>query len=206
MNEEDITFDSLPDESQLNSAGEQNTVGNVADNGNAQPEAMTLSELNQFLGKNFTDKATALKALKDTFSYVGKKKEDIESEVKAKIAGDNSKTDALARELEEMRKERFYDKNPQYAEPSVRKLIERIGGNPSEVVNSEEFKTIFTKVADYDKSQNLRTVLESNPRLASSRDSFSKARDILSKSQNLSADKAIVDELATNAVMDAYGM
>jgi hypothetical protein len=140
-----------------------------------------------------------LKSFKDTFSYVGKKKEDIEREVTSKLQV-NEQTNKLAQEIEEMRKERFYDKNPQYS--SLRSVIEKAGGNPADVVNQDWFKEISTKVSGYEETQKLKTVLESNPRLASSRDSLSKAREL---SQTGGSRDAIENNIL-NAVKDAYGL
>lgn len=215
MNEENITPEGQADGSQLNSPAPEGTVEGVINQVKAsmQPNAekptavenMTLSELNEALGKSFKDKTSAIKSLKDTFSYVGKKVADIKKEVVSDVKS-NEATDKLAKELEEMRKERFYDKNPQYADPSVRKLIERIGGSPSDVVNSEEFKTIFSKVSGYDESQKLRTVLESNPRLASSKDSLTKARELQARGATQGASKQEVERLAVSAVKDLLNM
>lgn len=206
MNDENITPDGQVDVSQLNTATPEGTVGTVPNGGIAPAaEAMSLSELNAALGKNFKTRDSAIKSIKDTFSYVGKKVDDIKKEVVSEVKTSEA-TDKLAKELEEMRRERFYDKNPQYAEPSVRKLIESAGGNPADVVNREEFKTIFAKVSGFDESQKLRTVLESNPRLASSKDSLTKARELQSKGATQGQSRAEVERLAVSAVKDLLGM
>ena len=193
MDNENIIPEAVPDASQLNAADAQGTVGSVSADG------MTLSELNKHLGKNFPNRDSALKAIKDTFSYVGKKIEDVKKEVIASTANDN-RLDQLAKELAEERKERFYLQNPQYK--SARAVIEKFGGNPSQVVDSAEFKEVFTKISGYDESQKLKTVLESNPRLSSSRDNLTKARDIAVKLDRPSEE---VESLVANAVKDAYG-
>lgn len=189
-----IIPDSVPETSQLNVADDNGTVEAVSADG------MTLSELNQHLGKNFPNRDSALKAIKDTFSYVGKKKEDVKKEMLSEVKNDE-RIDLLAKELSEERRERFYDRNPQYT--SLRKVIEKIGGNPVDVVNSEEFKEIYTKVSGYDETQKLKTVLESNPRLSSSRDSLTKAREI---NANHDRPTAEVESLVVNAVKDAFGL
>lgn len=192
MHEEDITLEALSDESQLNSADADGTVDTMT---GGQP-ALTLAELNAKLGKNFKDTETALKALKDTFSYVGKKKEDITREVKSQLDTE-TKTEQLARELEEMRKERFFDKNPQFADPNVRKLIESLGEKPHEVVERPEFKEVFSKVTSYEESTKMNNVLESNSRLAQSKDTLQKAQEL----QKSGASQDAVEELVTKAVL-----
>jgi len=194
MNDENIIPDGQVGASQLNAAAPAGTVGSVP-TGSApsatEAQGMTLEELNKALGKQFPNRETALKSIKDTFSYVGKKKEDIEKEVLAGIQN-NNRVDILARELEIERTERFYDRNPQYASPEVRRFIESTGKKPSDVVSSEDFKAIFNKVVEYDKSVKLKTVLESNPRLSSSRDNIVKAREALKAgNQQESAEAAL---------------
>jgi hypothetical protein len=200
MDEDNITQEGNAGESQLNSAAPEGAVGTVTKD---QADSLSLAELNRLTGKNFPSKESALKSITDTYSYVGKKREDVAREVKAEISASDV-TDKLARELEEMRKERFFDRNPKYAEPSVRKLIERLGGSPEQTVDSPEFKAVFEKVSGYDESQKLKTVLGSNPRIAASRDSLAKAREISMAGQAGTSDE--VNALVANAIKDAYGM
>lgn len=151
--------DALPGGDDVASAGGGN--GSVAD------VTLSLVELNQFLGKNFGDKETALKALKDTQSFVGKRKEDIEKEVRASIAGSpaSSQTpvspDSKVRSLEE---EVFYLKNPQYK--GYENIIRKMGSTPAEVVDSEEFKTIFENGKAAAEVAQRKSVVSSSPRLA----------------------------------------
>jgi hypothetical protein len=201
MDPENITGAGLPDASQLNAPDPVTAVGNGAGTGNAL-EALSLAEINASLGKQFPNKEAALKSIKDTISYVGKKKEDIEKEVLATVRTDD-KISQLQKEIETERKERFFDRNPQYADPSIRKLIDSLGGNPSDVVNREEFKTIFEKVSGYDKSAKLKTVLESNPRMVSSRDNLTKARESLKTAGHVTHE---VQGHALNAVKEAFGL
>ena len=195
MPEENITPAAQPDASQLNAAGAAGTVGSVPS------EAMTLAEINSALGKNFLTKEAAINSWKETNSFVGTRKEQIESEVLAKL-GNQDQTNKLAQELEEMRRERFYDKNPQYS--SLRAVIEKVGGNPADVVNADWFKDTYTKVSGYDESQKLKTVLESNPRLNSSRDALSKAREL--SQSNPTGNKDAIESNVLSAIKDAYGM
>ena len=194
MEDNNTTPEAVPEASQLNAADANGTVGNVSADG------MTLSELNQHLGKNFPNRDSALKAIKDTFSYVGKKKEDVKKEVLSEVNTDK-RIDQLAKELAEERKERFYDRNPQYKD--LRSVIENAGGDPAEVVTKDWFKEISTKISGYNETQKLKTVLESNPRLSSSRDSLTKAREVASKTIRPTEE---VEALVASAVKDAYGL
>jgi hypothetical protein len=194
--EEIINPEGQPDGSQLNPADPAGTVSNVA------AEGLTLSELNATLGKNFPTKEAALKSFKDTYSYVGKKVDDIKREVLSDVKNDD-RLNQLANELAEERKERFYDRNPNYA--SLRSVIEKMGTSPAEVVNTAEFKEIYEKISGYDESQKLKTVLESNPRLSSSRDSLTKAREIVRGQQDGQPTEE-ASQLVVNAVKDAFGL
>lgn len=138
----------------------------VGDNGAVEQTALSLAELNQFLGKEFTDKESALKAIKDTFGFVGKRKEDIEKEVRASLAGSTPapspapSSDSKVQSLEE---EVFYLKNPQFK--GYEAIIKKMGSNPAEVVESTEFKTIFEKGAIADEVARTKSVAPSNSRL-----------------------------------------
>jgi hypothetical protein len=200
MEPEIITDDSLPGDAHMTPSGEESAVSTKpADAGSAESpkpaDALTLSEINAHLGKNFKDKDTALKALKDTFVYVGKKKEDIAKEISTEKSS-AEETKKLANEVATLRKEMFYSKNPDHA--ANRALIEKLGGNPEEVVNMPEYKAVFEKVKGFDENQKLKTVLESNPRIAATRDSFAKAREALK-----TGNKAEAERLAVEAVMNA---
>lgn len=170
------------------------------------PEGLTLSELNEALGgKDFKDKATAIKSLKDLNSYVGKKVGDIKNEVVAELKN-NDVTNALAKELSEMRKGMFYKDNPQYATPEVREIIEGLGTDPAEVVGRPAFKAVMSKVSGYDETQKLKTVFESNPRLVVSKDNLTKARQL---SKEIGTDQGQtqeqVESLVAGAVRAARG-
>lgn len=151
--------------------------------------SLSLAEINSALGKNFTNKDAALKSFKDTFSFVGKKMEPT-VDPSQYISRDQYETDM------------FYTKNPEFEKAGVRSIIDSMakseGKRPSEVVNMDSFKTIFSKVKGYDESQNMRSVLETSPHLASSRDSMTRAREAVK-----SGDKAGAEALAVKAVMDS---
>lgn len=191
MENEDNTEQTLGGESHMNSAPVEAAVDNAPQSGSqptSQPEALSLQELNTFLGKDFKDKATALKAVKDTFSYVGKKIEDVAREI-------SPDTKRLESELKQIKENMFYKDNPQLAEH--RALLSKLNENPEVAVQMPEFKTIFEKAKGYDESQQLRTVLESNPRIQSSRDNLSQAREAMK-----AGNKELAETHAARAVLD----
>lgn len=182
--DQDITPEGQADGVDVAPVAPEGAVAGVAD--------LSLEELNQHLGKNFKDKETALKSLKDTFSYVGKKRDDI-----AKEFGQEQKLSVIETELAKLRKDLWFKDNPDHA-PN-RALIEKLGDDPTKVIDSPEYKVIFEKVKGYDESQKLRTVLDSSPRIAAARDSFSKAKEAMQVGQ-----KAKGEELVAQAVREAF--
>lgn len=148
----------ITDDAQLTSAGGEAAVD--------QP-ALTLAELNQVLGKDFKDVPTAMKALKDTQSYVGKKKEDIAAEVRAQLAGSSQNASAspsLESEVRSLQEQVFYANNPQFKGHET--VIKAMGSNPAEVVESEAFKIYFEKATVAGEVASKKSVVASNPRLA----------------------------------------
>lgn len=156
---------------------------------------MSLQEINDYLGKNYPSKEAALKSIKDTFSYVGKKKESV---VKEALDEDRF----ISREQYE--KDMFFSKNPDYSNDSVKKVLESIskaeGISIVEASQTEAFKEVFGAVKGFSESQNLKTVLETNPRIASTKSNLSKAKDAIRNGDPESA-----RTLATKAVLEAYG-
>lgn len=156
MDPDNITPGTLPQD------GGDGAVGAVVDAQGtpatpAGDNAFTLDEINSFLGKNFQSKETALKALKDTQSYVGKKTDDFEKELKER--GYLSRAD-LENEL-------FFRDNPAHA--NNKDLLEAIalknGTSLKDAAGSESYKKLFDGASNYEKSESLKSVLNPSPRL-----------------------------------------
>lgn len=154
MDEENITHEALAEESD----GENGAVESVT------PSIAKI--LSKELGKEFKDDESALKAVKDTFSYVGKKQDQVKNEVKKELQIDEV-VQNVANENKLMRQELFYLKNKEYDTPEVREFIQETGKDPADVVNSESFKKIFDKVKGYEKAQESANVLKSNSKTRS---------------------------------------
>ena len=148
------------------------------------PVGMTLEELNSTLGKDFKDIPTALKSLKELNSFVGKKVEP-------------SVPDSILNELKELKENQFYGQHPELKEH--RALLAKLDKNPEVAFATPEFQAIFTKAKGFDESQKLKTVLESNPRIASSRDNLTKAKESMN-----AGDKNSAEEFALKAVKDTF--
>ncbi len=139
----------------------------VADGGETvDSPALTLAELNKHLGSDFKDAPTALKALKDTKDFVGKRKEDIAAEVRASqpVTPQTAPDDSLKSDVQSLKDRLFFSENPQYK--AYESVIKKMGSEPSEVVGSEEFKMIFEKVKIADEAAQKRSVVSSSSRLA----------------------------------------
>lgn len=195
---ENIIPEELDGESQLNSSSPDGTVdlGDLSQESSVSTNdlrGLSLDELNETLGKQFKDKETALKSLKDTFTYVGKKVDQVEQELKSK--GFISKND-----LETVL---FYRDNPEYQ--SYKEIIDAFAskqGVPvTEAVKSEALSGLFAKARQADQYNNTQSVIQTNPRLAESRSSLDRARDAVNKSGKTEE----VESLVAKAVLDAYG-
>lgn len=193
----------LPDVNLEGTAGGKGAVGGQS----PQEPSIPLSELNKMLGKDFKDKDTAIKSLKDTQSYTAdvgvlkKRLSELEGGSASAATGDIVEVKA---QISALQNDLYFERNPKYksARPIVEKLARAEGKRLDEVVDMPEFKELFTKVEGFDKSQSMRTVLESNPRLASSQDKMSKAQGLAATRSRKSLTEA--GELAVGAVMEAY--
>lgn len=131
--------------------------------GTVESSALTLAELNKYLGSDFKDPATALKALKDTKDFVGKRKDDIKAELmeESKPAPID---ESLRSDVQSLKRDLFFSQNPQYK--GYEGLIGKLGANPAEVVASPEFANVYEKVKNADEIQGSKSVVSSNARLS----------------------------------------
>lgn len=150
----------------------QQVVSTVAPPAEVNHNSLSLGELNAVLGRSYKTREEALASVKETYNFVGKRREDIAREVQATTQNAQA-TSQLAQQIKQMETERFFDKNPDLA--PFRAAYEKIGGTPQEFFNSPEFKPIFDGARGYAETQKLKSVLESNPRIAASQDKLSKA-------------------------------
>ncbi len=146
------------DNSPSNASPGETHVDSSGASENVNPVTLTLAELNARLGRNYTDKDSALKGLSDTFSFVGKKVETTAT------AQPQNPSYASAQDVKALQEDLFYSQNPDYVE--YRKTIAMMGSNPAEVVNSEAFKILWDKVKVADDASKKKSVVSSSPRLA----------------------------------------
>lgn len=188
-----------PDGSQLNPAAPAPNATPAPVTSPPPVDNLSLDELNKLTGREFKSKDMALKSIKDTFDFATTRKTDIYNQVAAAQTEEARKT---AESLAATQKELFYLQKPEFA--PYRDLIGSLGPNPAEVVNSAIFKETFAKLSEHEKTSKLKTVLESNPRLAASRDGLSKAAEL--KKSQYGVVNENVEKLVTDAVIDAFDM
>lgn len=181
-------------------AGEQ---GSPSSDGQSDGNgSISLEEMNTILGRDFKDKDTALKSVKDTFGFVGKAG-SYNASMKKLTAELGMNEDSILSTLKNMSEnntgqpqaksdvpqvdpekfiskdkyetDMFYSQNKGY-EP-YREILDSLSksqGKPlAEVVESDTFKNLYSKTTGFDEIQSKRSVLESNPRLNSASDKLS---------------------------------
>lgn len=196
MQDEEITTEESLPETELNvpAADSAPAVSKV--------EGLTLEELNAFTGKQFPNKESALKSIKDTYTAVVRKPQP---------SVDTSQFVPRA-EFEEAT---FYAKHPEYESQKdiISALAVKHGKTVSEVVEMDTFKTVFDKVKTADEINASKSVLHSNPRLGLVTDKMTQAQDALKASRQAAAagDSVAAEQAysagkaaAVSAVMEAY--
>lgn len=182
MNEENINHESLA-QADGSDAG--------AGSGSVESVAQILGEA---LGKQFPDDATALKAVKDTFSFVGEAgKYKKAAEAAAQVAGVDVKSfienpmsifepetqvPAPAQEstpvdlskyvdIDTYNRDMFYKDNPELKplQKTIDSYVKANGVSHADAVSSDDLKPVLEKVKGYDEIQSSKSVVESNPRL-----------------------------------------
>jgi hypothetical protein len=193
MDPDNITPNALPDNGGEGAVEEvvQAPNGDATKTASPDKDTLSLSEINSILGKQFPDKATALKALKDTQSYVGKKEEDVAKDLREK--------GFLTRE--ELENELFYRDNPDYSahKDTIEAIAKSKGISTKEAANSESFKNLFEGATKYEETKKMKSVLEPSPRLRQAMDRASTVNTL--KSQGRAGDAA---QEAARAVIEAF--
>lgn len=153
---DNLSSETLADEAHVDSADGGETVANT--------DTLSLADLNKIFGTTFKDKDAALQAIKDTKSYVGKKKEDVAAELAQSASSASTSNDPeLKAQVQSLQNDLFFTANPQFKEH--RALIESLG-NPAEVVERPEIKTLLEKAKVADEVEQKKSVVHSSPRLA----------------------------------------
>lgn len=175
-------------------AGESHVAS--ADGGvTVEKPALSLEDLNKHLGANFKDTATALQALKDTKDFVGKRKEDIAREMETSVASKSSDV-ASKSDVQELKSQLFYSENPQYK--GYAGLISKLGTDPSAVVDTADFKTVFEKAQVADEVAGNKSIVSSNSRISQARSTVEHMVNVANARGTTYEDVAIVAAAAIN--------
>lgn len=191
-----------------------------ADGKGTASEVMSLEEMNKHLGKDFKDRDSALKAIKDTFSFVGStgqikqrlnelkdqglSEEEVFNRLKNFDQG-SKKTDSaipedVQKRISRLEDENFYAVHPQFKEYAnvLSGLRTSTGLSLSDLVASDTYKSVFEKLSAHDQAADQKRVLESSPRLGRVRDKMKEAREASESNPK------VARGMAVGAVLDAF--
>lgn len=163
------------EESQLNSASGAEAES-VATDTSTTTDSLSLDEINKITGRDYKDKDSALKSIREWQSQAGKAA-DLEGKIKAAQADPKTPDEAvnalqeqlssLNQKLEQSEAENFFNSNEEYS--TNRALIEKLaladGVSFAEVVESDVYKSVT-------KEPEKRTVAASNNRQSATSKEF----------------------------------
>lgn len=194
----------------------------------ATDEVVSVKDLlNTILGKNFPDDAAAVKAVKDTFNYVGKvgKYMPVITELQTKYGGEPGALEVLSAltkspatpatdtqpraddgkfvSREQYDQDTFYAQNQALAPfKSMITAVQKAGNfeTPQAAIEGDAtLKASIEKATAYDKQQGNKSVLQTNPRLGQVTDNIAQARTAQKEGNQTQA-----AGLAVNAVLEAF--
>jgi len=152
--DEHLTYGAQPGDASTPSSG-GTAAGSEGSDPSADGLSLTLAEINGLLGKQYKDKTTALKSLKDMSSMAGKA---------ADLSGrrDDQEVSSLKAEIEAIKLESWFARNPEHE--SNRKILEALAKANSTSIEKaaelEEYQAITKPSSKPEK----RTVVESRNR------------------------------------------
>jgi len=154
MEEDNRPSDTVPADSDVKPAEGDEKVSDESQPGESDIASLSLEELKGTLGREFKSKEDALKSIKDTYAFVGKKQE---------AAPEQSKEEPSARdEIDNLKQELFFTQRPELkdARPILDALAKANGQSLQEAAESDVFKETFSKIKGFDESQEKRTVMD----------------------------------------------
>ena len=148
--------------------------------------ALTLDQLNTELGTRYQTVEAAVKGLKETRSFVGKAgqaQKDVPVDPEKFITRDQYEQDV------------FYSRNADL-EPYkdiINARAKDLGVRPADAVaNDSSLKATIEKLRGYDKTENAKSVLMSNPRLGQVTDDMAQAQEAAKKGDYQTAERHAV--------------
>jgi predicted lactoylglutathione lyase len=148
---------------------------NEADaDGDSKDGSSFVDEVEAITGKEFPSEEAARKAVEDTFSHVGKQKEQVKDEVKKE---ENFVTE------DEFRTELFFERNPDHQENReiIEALADKYDAEPSDVVEMDAYQKVRGGSESQNDSEQEDKVMDSDSRRSASTSSadetFEKAKE-----------------------------
>lgn len=185
---ENLSPDTLADASHMSAADGGGTV---------ESPVISLADLNAQLGGNFKDTATALKALKDTKDFVGKRKEDIAAEVKASLIPATPTDVASKSDVQDLNNRLFLAEHPQYK--NLENTLKAIDHDLANAVKAPGIQDLIEKAQKADEVASNKSVVASNSRLSQARTVVDEAVTISNARGTTREDTALVFAKAINA-------
>lgn len=175
----------------INPSGEEGTTVTPTENEQTDGAGkMTLEEINASLGRNYATKEEALKGIKSTFNYVGKKTEVPQIDTSQFVKRD------------ELEAAEFFAENPEMKPyKAILGKFREEGQSFEAVLQNETVKSLIDKAKAYDEVQKSKSVLESNPRLGQVTDKLKQSREALA-----AGDRNTATQKAVESVLEAYDM
>jgi hypothetical protein len=221
---DDITPNPLPDGNDVVPPDGKETVAKVEENAKIEIKDI----LSKHLGKDFKTDESALKAVKDTFNFVGgvgayretmkvlteklatdeagviKLMESIATNPQAPAASAGADISALQAEIaatsRRVEELEYFKGNPEMEQfkDTLLGLAKSTGKPIAEVAKDPTLEPLFAKAKSYDEAERSRSVVHSNPRLGQVRDKMAEAKEMAKAGDYDGASNA-----AVNAVVDA---
>ena len=166
-------------------------------------ETLDLEAINKTLGKDFKDLPTALESFKEAQAKIASQGEELKELKKADVKPDPTEVERLDNLESQLNESNFYRENTQYDNKETRELIEAIGGDPKEVIETDVFKNTFEKTSAYDKSQESKSVLHNSSRLKQVSTRMDDAKTAMDKADNAASSGNITEALSEKRKADA---
>lgn len=165
--------------------------------GTVESPVVTLAELNKQLGSDFKDPSTALRSLKETKDFVGKRREDAVAEAKASLIPTTPSDTASKSDVQELNNRLFLSENPQYK--GMEDTLRAISPNLAEAVRAPGLQTLIEKAHKADEIANNKSVVSSNSRLSQSKTVIDEAISIANARGSTMEDVSLTFARAINA-------
>lgn len=143
---------------------------NVTQPGNDTPQVdnLSLAEINSLTGRQYASRDAALKGIKETFSFVGKKQETPAPATTQTPAEQPDIATELQRTQASLEETQFYLDNPDYNNQEAKELIKSFSGKPADIVKSDVFQKAFKAIQSVSQNDKSQTVMQPNSRQGAS--------------------------------------